>query len=325
MSTRMATFCVTHILEHGASGLDALAAAARAAEMTRARNPGLAVRNALQHDPRLVALPDGRWDCGLRLLARSTLTHRVRAATTGRDLLFPGVELAPLMVFLEHAPLPLTLGGEIHLADGRTYSQTPVIIGPDGWLPDVPADALVGLTWTGSGLTARTVDVDPQDPETAFAMKEAAGEVRAVMSRHAHAHTASARPAKRELARTLWAALIEAPGLLSAPVPPLDEVLALPPVAWPAGWRSELVSNGRPMVLTGLPDGLAGALERHAIAIGRTAGELAIEHLAAAAWRWDQPCRHDLARRDQPWYDDPRPDEEPYPPNAYVPWPPLEP
>src|SRR5690625_7236615 len=48
------------------------------------------LRATVRRDPRLIELPDGRWECGLRLLEGSVLTHRVRSSTSGRDLLFLG-------------------------------------------------------------------------------------------------------------------------------------------------------------------------------------------------------------------------------------------
>lgn len=243
----MATFCANYILDHEASSLDVLATAAREEKITRARDPLTTVRTAIRHDPRLIELPDGRWQCGLRLLAGNTLTHRVRAATSGRDVLFLGVEAAPLIAFLEHGPLKLVDGGEVTMRSRHrsTWSGPPVALGPPGWLPDLPADALVGLAWSSAGLTVSTVDIAsaraaPRNDATTTPQDDPRAErVRTVLARHAQGglrfdtYPHSTPP----LARIIWSALLEVPDLFAEPVLPLDEVLDLPPVPWPgARW-----------------------------------------------------------------------------------------
>ncbi|MGH8828914.1 MAG: hypothetical protein ACRDVZ_15205, partial [Jiangellaceae bacterium] len=57
----------------------------------------------------------------------------------------------------------------------------------------------------------------------------------------------------------------------------------------------------RTVTLDGVPASLAAALDRRAGANSLTVSEFAIEQLAAAAWHWDQPCRHDLRERSDPW------------------------
>lgn len=237
MSIRMATFCVHHILDHGPSSLDALAATAREAEVTRARDPLTTVRTSVVHDPRLIELPDGRWDCGLRLLDGVVLTHRVHASTADRDELFPGLALAPLTVFLEHEPVPLAGGGELSMTNRNrsTWSGQPVILGQPSWLPAVAAESVLGLAWTPSGLAVSRVDLDPAD------VNARGDRVRTVLARHAtHGPIPTAsRPTAAALARVVWSALYEVPDLLSEPVAPLDEMLGLPPTLWPGGWSCD--------------------------------------------------------------------------------------
>jgi hypothetical protein len=50
----------------------------------------------------LVQLPDGRFDSVRRMLDGAALTHRVRAPTEGRQVLFAGPELALLDLLLLH-------------------------------------------------------------------------------------------------------------------------------------------------------------------------------------------------------------------------------
>ncbi|MGH8827628.1 MAG: hypothetical protein ACRDVZ_08550, partial [Jiangellaceae bacterium] len=105
MSSRIADFCVRHTIANGPCTLDQLADAARAGEVTHARDPRTSIRNAISDDRRLLLLPGERWACGLNVLEGAVLTHRVRSGTAGRDLLFAGRELAPLATFVERGPL----------------------------------------------------------------------------------------------------------------------------------------------------------------------------------------------------------------------------
>ncbi len=315
MSKRIATFCTELIADSGPLELGELARRVSAAGLTRARNPESVVKSALSQTSGILELPDGRFDSVRRMLDGAVLTHRVRAATTGCRVLYGGPELALLDELLSTGPLPLATGGQAHRASGDLDG----IVGPPGWLPDVPADTLVALRLAGGTLRAGTVDAGDD------VLAARAERLRVILAKHLTAAEpkASWRSTswhsdwpdygrvrsgwRRTLLRAVLYGLAECPDLLAEPVPPLDEVLRLPPLSWDHVWTAEeqrrdhlvaAVRNGSSLTLHGVPAGLRGALERLAERSGVPVGELAVLQLAAATYRWEDACRHDL---EQAW------------------------
>lgn len=326
MSTRIVSFCADLITRSGPLPLDHLVAHVRDNGVSKARNPEAPVRTALARADGIVELPDGRFDAARRMLDGAVLTHRVRAATTGRRVLFAGPELTLFDELLSAGPVPLASGGEV----SRSTGDIDGLVGPPGWLPDVGADTLLALRHTAGTLSIAPVQADPTT------LTERADRLRAALAHHGTTpNTAGERRRaasswsgqwsssdpedwpdfgaagtswQRGLIRAVLRALHEFPDLLAEPMPPLDEVLAFPPVAWSQAWsrpRSHDLYGGRPpkairFVLPAVPESLHQALSRVAGAAGIPVEELAMLHLAAATYRWEAPCRHDA---EQAWLD----------------------
>lgn len=202
-----------------------LAAAAVAAERTRSRAPATTVLNALRASPDAVALPDGRWTHALAVLGRTVLTHRVRYGTEGRTTIWPRADLEPFHRLLR-APTPLVGGGTVTVSARPQWqcgAPPPTWLGPPGWLPVVPAGALLAVTLTAAGLGVRPVAVDPEE------VAERVDLLRATVAHHTPPRSAVpvsayGEPALARFHAGLLGALLEVPDLLATPLIPLDEV-----------------------------------------------------------------------------------------------------
>jgi len=291
MTKRIADFCADHITAHGPSTLAVLAEAARSADVTRARHPESAVHSAIRYDKRIVPRPDGRYDTSARLLDGAVLTHRVRFRTRGRQEVYAGRELDPLRLVLDSGGLPLATGGLIEAA----RSGVPAWCGPDGWLPDVEAGALLAFRLSAGRLSVRLASVD------ADAVVDRAEFLRTTVARHARWLDTERYPSVGvPLAGVLLSALVEVPDLLAEPLPPLDEILALPPAPWGDTWTREIAASareGETLTVPGVPTGLAVELRERARLNGIPLGEYVVVQLAAVAWRAQPPCRHELEER----------------------------
>jgi hypothetical protein len=112
MSKRIVVFCSDLINTSGPLPAEELGQRVRAAGLTKSINPVTTIRTALRQSPIMVQLPDGRFDSARRMLDGVALTHRVRFATKGRQVLFAGPELAVLdQVLVHEGSLALTAGG----------------------------------------------------------------------------------------------------------------------------------------------------------------------------------------------------------------------
>jgi hypothetical protein len=294
MSKRIVSFCSDLIASSGPIEVDAaVGAQVRAAGLTKAADPVPRVRSALRESPVMFHLPDGRFDSARRMLDGAALTHRVRFATRGRQVLFAGPELAVLDQILVHeGSLALASGGEVL----SSVSDMSGWRGPTGWLPDVPADSLLAFRLRDGLLTVEPVPGEPSLTD------ERVERLRAVLRRHLQSgDQLDAWRSRLTLGRVLLRALAEVPDLLAEPMPPLDEVLRLGDERWGRDWPIESIQGHddprrtmtRPVVLADVPNELAARIERDAAAIGMTPGEFAILQLSAALNRMPMPCRHD--------------------------------
>ncbi len=288
MSKRIVTFCADQINASGPLTPDDLGARAAGAGLTKSGNPAASVRTALRQSPVMVQLPDGRFDSARRMLDGAALTHRVRYATKGRQVIFAGPELAMLDQLLVHeGSLALSAGGAISLSFGEFGGWC----GPPDWLPDVRADALLAFR-----LRSGRVAVEPVLDEPSLS-SPATERLRVVLRRYLRADDGlSQRQSQHTLGAMMLRALAEVPDLLIEPLPPLDEVLQLGSERWGRGWAIESADTapgGQQVVLDDLPPGLVAALHRDARNLGVSLGELTVLLLSAATYRTAMPCRHD--------------------------------
>jgi hypothetical protein len=204
------------VRELGVCTLAQVADAASKAGATRARNPHDVVRAALGHSEVAIPLPDGRWTCAARILDDTILTHRLRAAPRGRCDLWPRDDLFPFLPLIGHG-VPLASGGMLRPAE-LSRSRSPVLVGPEGWLPEVAAGDLVGFRWRAGTMQVEQIDTEPDDVSTRVA------DLRDAFTYHRDASTVYNW--RTPLASALVSTLLEAPGLLNSPVPPLGEILS---------------------------------------------------------------------------------------------------
>jgi len=288
MSKRIVTFCAEQINSSGPQTADELAPHVLAAGLTRSGNPAGSVRTALRQSPVMVQLPDGRFDSARRMLDGAALTHRVRYATKGRQILYAGPELAMLDQLLVHeGSLALTAGGAVTSSFGEFGGWC----GPPDWLPDVRADALLAFRLRNGRLS-----VEPMLDEPAPS-SPATERLRVVLRRYLRSGDGLSQwQSQHTLGEIMLRALSEIPDLLIEPLPPLDEVLQLGSERWGRDWPVESVDGlrtGQQVVLDDLPVALVSALRRDAHNLGVSLGELTVLLLSAATYRTAMPCRHD--------------------------------
>ena len=236
----------------------------------------------------MVQLPDGRFDSARRMLDGAALTHRVRYATKGRQILYAGPELAMLDQLLVHeGSLALTAGGAVTSSFGEFGGWC----GPPDWLPDVRADALLAFRLRNGRLS-----VEPMLDEPAPS-SPATERLRVVLRRYLRSGDGLSQwQSQHTLGEIMLRALSEIPDLLIEPLPPLDEVLQLGSERWGRDWPVESVDGlrtGQQVVLDDLPVALVSALRRDAHNLGVSLGELTVLLLSAATYRTAMPCRHD--------------------------------
>ncbi|TDU83228.1 hypothetical protein EV138_5690 [Kribbella voronezhensis] len=288
MSKRIVIFCSDLINAAGPLTPDDLGQQVLAAGLTKSVHPANAIRTALRQSPVMVQLPDGRFDSARRMLDGVALTHRVRFATKGRQVLYAGPELAVLDQILVHeGSLALTSGGAITSSLGEFGGWC----GPPDWLPDVPADSLLAFRFRNGRLA-----VEPVAQEPSF--KSAEVERLRVVLRRFLMTSDDLDPWKSHhtLGKVMLRALAEVPDLLREPLPPLDEILRLGNERWARDWPVESVEgipDGQRVLLDDVPSALVAALRRDADRLGVTTGELTVLLLSAATYRTALPCRHD--------------------------------
>ncbi len=241
------------------------------------------------------------------------LTQRARAPLGNRTDLWCRVALQPFLNLAAFGPLPLAGGGEVT----RMHSGEDVLVGPAGWLPDVPRFGLVGLRWTDGRLRAEEVDAD-QLPGA-----EQVQGVRALVAGHyrrerwwGDADDLESRPG--ELVRALTLAKMEDPELLTTPYPPLDEMLYNPLdcAVDDHHWRDFAAARGSESVsrhLQDIPVALHMELEARADRYGMSFDQFVIAILGHLAWR--TPFAEDCEPFDDFW----DPDRTPKPTLATLP------
>jgi hypothetical protein len=288
MSKRIVSFCSDLIAASGPLPADDLGPRVRAAGLTKSANPVTTIRAALRQSPVMVHLPDGRFDSAKRMLDGAALTHRVRYATKGRQVLFTGPELAVLdQVLVHEGSLALSAGGAVTSSRGEFGGWC----GPPDWLPDVPADSLLAFRIRSGRLAVERVAPEPSTSS------DEVDRLRIVLRRHLQSDDRlESWRSQQTLGRVMLRALAEVPDLLTEPLPPLDEVLQLGNEQWGRDWPVESIEgrrDGRKVVLDDVPAALVAALQRDACRLGVTAGELTVLMLSAATYRTELPCRHD--------------------------------
>jgi hypothetical protein len=253
------------------------------------------VREAVFTSFRLVGLPDGRVDHILHVLDGAILAQRVHAPTRDRRDLWTTVALAPLLNVLYYHPLPLASGGELTQGEHVTHA----VVGPQGWLPDVPAFGLVGLHWRDGELAVRQVSPDELPP---LAEQRRVSELVARHYRrerwYGDGDDLETRGA--EVIRAVTLAALDDPTLFGRPMLPLDELLHDPLEQqadlhhWRemAAWRMD---GNVSFQVSGMPNALYHELDARARRYGMSFDQYVIAVLGHLAWR--TPFAEDM----EPW------------------------
>ncbi len=281
--------------EHGATDIGWLTRRARR-ECRDARVIEEVVRATVELSALLVWRPDGTIDHLMHVLDGSVLTQRVRAPLADREDLWCSVALHPLLTITKFAQIPLADGsGEVRLAP----SGQDVLMGPRGWLPDVPRFGIVGLRLRGGRLTAVPVAESsfPDLPDQERVRRLLAGHYRTERW-YSGCDDPESRPA--EMVRALALGLLEDPALLAEPLPPLDELLylSLERDCDMHYWRNRAahVPSTVSFCVEGMPEALFGQLAQRARRYGMTFDQYVVAVLGHLAWR--TPFAEDMEPRD---------------------------
>ena len=265
-------------------------------ELRDARLDEKQVAAAVQSTTVLVGRPDGRVSRLIDLLEGQTLTHRVTVGTANRTDLWTNLSLQPLHACALMAPIPLATGGALRAAEFGHAA----LVGPQGWLPDVPPGAILALSVRHGQLRIASL------PSGTSASPEQEQAVRATLARHIREEawwSDFGDPDRAgELNRAFGHALLEDPDLFRVPVSPLIELLHDvlsehsrrhlfdDTAAWDTG---EVVAFS----VAGMPQALHGELSRRAGRYGMSLDRFIVATLGHAAWR--TPFAEDLG----PWED----------------------
>lgn len=284
------------VRESGPLGLDFLVHRARKLHRD-ARIDDAAVERALTTATLLVWLPDGRVDHLSRVIDGMVLTQRVRAPLAGRTDLWATVSLQPLLNMAACAPIPLAgMAGSVH----RAPNGQEILLGPEGWLPDVDRYGVVALRLEDGALHVEPVDEDD------YPDLEEQQRVRATLVDHYRLERwydggddLATRPG--EVVRAVTHARLEDPGFLDRPHPPLEELLylALEKDRDVHYWRDFAAQqNGTcSFYVNGMPEGLRMELSSRASRYGMSFDQYVIAILGHLAWR--TPFAEDM----EPWED----------------------
>lgn len=194
----------------------------RAAGINGTRRKAVEQVMSLTYDaPTLVGLPGGDVSHLVHVFDRCWLTQRVRSSTHERTDLWVTSALAPLVTALVESPIPLASGdGAVAMSD----HLLPAVVGPPGWLPEVPAGGLVALRLVDGRLEARAMD----EPCTPLRAQQ---EIRELVGRHymnERWYVEDENATRFTLTRALASAVLEVPELLRTPIEPMDELLLDP-------------------------------------------------------------------------------------------------
>lgn len=280
--------------ERGASDAAWLAARART-ELRDARIDEDAVEESISTSTMLLWRPDGQVDHLLHVLDGVVLTQRARAPLAGRSDLWCTVALQPLLNIAAFTSLPLA-DGSGHVS--RAPSGQEVLVGPPGWLPDVPRYGVVGLRISDGRLCVVPVQEDDlPDLERQEKVRQLLAHHYRVERWYAGNDALETRPG--EMVRALGLALLEDPELLSTPHPPLDELLYLSLEGdcdihyWRE--RAAVVPDTVSFYINGMPEALHTELSHRAGRYGMSFDQYVIAVLGHLAWR--TPFAEDM----EPW------------------------
>jgi predicted transcriptional regulator len=248
----------------------------------------------------LLRRPSGAIAHLVDVLESVAFTHRVRGPLAGRTDLWLGLGVQPFTDLADDGPVPLASGGEATLG----ADLQGVLVGPEGWLPDVPRHGLVALTWRNGALEVAAVDPDElPSPEEEQHVRRMVAEY--VDRERWWSDPQAPEDRARAVLRAVAYARLEDPEFLSTAHLPLDEVLIDPfEVKAAHHWREYAASKQQESVsfcLGAMPVALHSELSRRATQYGMAFDQFVIAILGHLAWR--TPFAEDIEPWDQ-WLPD---------------------
>jgi SEC-C motif len=214
--TTIAEAALAILARHGPLELEELTRLAVEQGVTRAKRPEVSVRQALEREPRVALLLDGRWVSVPATLEGVVLAHRLDEEEVATDSLPVHPDFAPLDPLGIHG-LPLASGGNLQsCSEGHLH-------GPPGWLGDRKAGELVALR-----LREGTVEVAPAavvDEVGDLGVRRLAAVVERELTRTGAGGVDRPAPAL-PLTQVVLQAMVEAPGLRRHAAAPLGALLA---------------------------------------------------------------------------------------------------
>lgn len=282
--------------EHGPCDLEWLAARARR-ERRDARIDVDAVLRVVEVSTLLLWRPDGSVDHLMHALDGVILTQRARAPLADRPDLWCTVAMQPLLNIAAFTALPLTDGtGSIT----RAPSGHQVLLGPAGWLPDVPRYGVVGIRLEDGQVSAVPIDeADLPDLREQECTRQLLAHHYRIERWYGGEDGPESRPG--ETVRALGYARLEDPQLLASPHLPLDELLYLSLEQdndlhyWRD--RAAIVNGTVSFSVNGMPEALHIELGHRAARYGMSFDQYVIAVLGHLAWR--TPFAEDM----EPWED----------------------
>ena len=284
------------VRENGPMDLDWLAARARK-ELHDMRVDADVIAAVVDMSALLVLRPDGSVSHLMNVLDGMILTQRARAPLAGRTDLWCTVALQPLLNLATFTPIPLA-DGSGDITPGPSGHD--VLMGPPGWLPDIPRYGVVGLRLENGALSAVPVDeADLPDLEAQESTRQLIARHYRVERWYSGEDDLETRPA--EMVRALMYARLEDPDLFSTPQLPLDELLYLSlegdnDLHY---WRDRAATVGGTVSfsVTGMPEALCHELSNRARRYGMSLDQYVVAVLGHLAWR--TPFAEDM----HPWDD----------------------
>jgi len=214
------------LAEYRALPADELGRLVAAAGLTRSAHPTRAVSRALNNDPRFRRLTDGRWAAPGQLLNGSTLTHRLTTEEAGRAALSLSPDLSPLAALARGGLLlrdgqSLSFAWDAEARDLTGADTDAALVGPPGWL-EHEAGTLLHVRITGAILRL-TRGPEPR-AASRLTVRRLVERVRSELANQAATGMHFLPPAV-SLEDVVLDTLVDEPGFLDQPLPPLGEAL----------------------------------------------------------------------------------------------------
>ena len=289
----LTTYLVDTVVHQGPQDYELLARRARTRGVvppTFLDRPEKALKLAVWDDVRLALYVDGTVRHLRHVLEGAVFTQRLSSPTLGRTDLWMTDALSPLLVALSGED-----GDAVQIGDVRLdHLPRPVLVGPDGWLPDLPAGDLIGVRWRDGRLAAEPIGDGVWEPER---VQAARGVLARTLSEARWMADTYHPMSPGELVTSVSHGIGEVPHLFHDALPPLGELLHDPTHArkedyWRALGQSFAGGETVSFSIERMPSALEHELLRRSRHYRMSIDEYVITALGHLAWR--TPFAEDL-------------------------------